>query len=104
MTLYEFKVNVCRVAYDLNVKKAWKIFDEFVTRYGANLMYDAMLFDDFYVAVCKDVEKSKFYDVMDMLFNRLRRADLIEFMHQVTGSREYHTLLDDMANNRVVGA
>ena len=96
MKLDEFKQAVCQLAYDISSRHVWHEFDDYVLRYGANLCYDAMLFDDFYVAISTQLDKPKFYDVMDHMFQKLRRADVVEFMRAVSGSREYHNMLSSM--------
>lgn len=103
MTLYEFKLAVCQMAYDIGTNKTWRTFDDYVLRYGSNLTCDAMLFDDFYNGTKISIDKPKCYDAMDMLFQRMKRPNVVEFMRQVQGSREYHTLLDNMVAHTVVG-
>lgn len=103
MTLYQIKLCICQLAYDLNKSKAWNVFDDYVLRYGGNIFYDSILSNTFYDAIQTQLTHKQLFELMTELLDKYSRAEVVEIMRQITGTREYHTLLTDMYNKRVVG-
>ena len=103
MTLYEIKLALCQLAYDLTYSKTWKQFDDYVLRYGVNIFCDSVFSDGFYSSIETKLTHKQLFELMSTLFERYERYEVVEIIHSIPGTREYHTLLSDMMNNCVVG-
>ena len=103
MTLYEIKLALCQLAYDIQSQDTWDEFSDNIRRYGINIFYDRVLTARFTNEVRTEMDDRIMFELFTILFERYTRQEVIDLFKFTVHTDEYHYLQDDLANHSVVG-
>ena len=103
MTLYQIKLALCQLAYDIQSQDTWDEFSDNIRRYGINIFYDRVLTARFTNEVRTEMDDRIMFELFTILFERYSRDEVVELFRFTTKTSDYHYLQDDLARHCVVG-
>lgn len=103
MTLYQIKLALMQLAYDIQTQGTWEEFSDNIRRYGINLFYDRVLIARFTNEVRTEMDDRIMFELFTVLFKRYSRQEVIDLFKFTVNTNEYQFMQDDLANHSVVG-
>lgn len=103
MTLYQIKLALMQLAYDIQSQGTWEEFSDNIRRYGINLFYDRVLIARFTNEIRTEMDDRIMFEMFTLLFERYSRQEVIDLFKFTVHTNEYQFMQDDLANHSVVG-
>ena len=103
MTLYQIKLALMQLAYDIQSQGTWEEFSDNIRRYGINLFYDRVLIARFTNEVRTEMDDRIMFELFTVLFKRYSREEVIDLFKFTVHTNEYQFMQDDLAQHNVVG-
>ena len=103
MTLYQIKLALMQLAYDIQTQGTWEEFSDNIKRYGINIFYDRVLIARFTNEVRTEMDDRIMFELFNLLFKRYSREEVIDLFKFTVHTNEYQFMQDDLANHSVVG-
>ena len=103
MTLYQIKLALMQLAYDIQSQDTWDEFSDNIKRYGINIFYDRVLIARFTNEIRTEMDDRIMFELFTILFERYSRDEVVDLFRFTTKTHEYLFMQDDLANHSVVG-
>ncbi len=103
MTLYQIKLALMQLAYDIQTQGTWEEFSDNIRRYGINLFYDRVLIARFTNEVRTEMDDRIMFELFTVLFKRYSRQEVIDLFKFTVHTNEYQFMQDNLAKHSVVG-
>ena len=103
MTLYQIKLALMQLAYDIQSQDTWDEFSDNIKRYGINIFYDRVLIARFTNEIRTEMDDRIMFELFTVLFERYSRDEVVDLFRFTTKTNEYLFMQDDLANHSVVG-
>ena len=103
MTLYQIKLALMQLAYDIQSQDTWDEFSDNIRRYGINIFYDRVLTARFTNEVRTEMDDRIMFELFTVLFERYTRQEVVDLFRFTTKTHEYQFMQDDLAKHCVVG-
>ena len=103
MTLYQIKLALMQLAYDIQAQGTWEEFSDNIKRYGINIFYDRVLIARFTNEVRTEMDDRIMFELFTVLFKRYSRQEVIDLFKFTVHTNEYQFMQDDLAQHNVVG-
>ena len=103
MTLYQIKLALMQLAYDIQSQGTWEEFSDNIKRYGINIFYDRVLIARFTNEVRTEMDDRIMFELFNLLFKRYSRDEVVDLFKFTVHTNEYQFMQDDLANHSVVG-
>ena len=103
MTLYQIKLALMQLAYDIQSQDTWEEFSDNIRRYGINIFYDRVLIARFTNEIRTEMDDRIMFELFTVLFKRYSREEVIDLFKFTVHTNEYQFMHDDLANHSVVG-
>lgn len=103
MTLYQIKLALMQLAYDIQSQNTWEEFSDNIKRYGINIFYDRVLIARFTNEIRTEMDDRIMFELFNLLFKRYSREEVIDLFRFTVHTKEYQFMQDDLANHSVVG-
>lgn len=103
MTLYQIKLALMQLAYDIQTQGTWEEFSDNIKRYGINIFYDRVLIARFTNEVRTEMDDRIMFELFTVLFKRYSRQEVIDLFKFTVHTNEYQFMQDDLAQHNVVG-
>ena len=103
MTLYQIKLALMQLAYDIQSQGTWEEFSDNIKSYGINIFYDRVLIARFTNEVRTEMDDRIMFELFTVLFKRYSRQEVIDLFKFTVNTNEYQFMQDDLANHSVVG-
>lgn len=103
MTLYQIKLALMQLAYDIQTQGTWEEFSDNIKRYGINIFYDRVLIARFTNEVRTEMDDRIMFELFTVLFKRYSRDEVVDLFKFTVHTNEYQFMYDDLAQHNVVG-
>lgn len=103
MTLYQIKLALMQLAYDIQTQGTWEEFSDNIRRYGINLFYDRVLIARFTNEIRTEMDDRIMFELFNLLFKRYSRDEVVDLFRFTVHTKEYQFMQDNLANHSVVG-
>lgn len=103
MTLYQIKLALMQLAYDIQSHGTWDEFSDNIRRYGINLFYDRVLIARFTNEIRTEMDDRIMFEMFTVLFERYSRDEVVDLFKFTVHTKEYQFMQDNLANHSVVG-
>ena len=103
MTLYQIKLALMQLAYDIQTQGTWEEFSDNIRLYGINLFYDRVLIARFTNEIITEMDDRIMFELFNLLFKRYSRDEVVDLFRFTVHTKEYQFMQDNLANHSVVG-